>query len=519
MAAPAPPPAPQEATKWVPSVFGGSTLVWVVDPDMQSIARSVRKALELPLLDNAVDTPQLGSEGQHQTQSYEDTDLSISFLAQGAFNKLYSVTIKTSITSSLQSSASSATEPNAARPSSSLPSHVLRITLPVDPVYKTLSEVATIEYIQQHTSIPVPQIYTYNSYASTNDIGFEWMLMEYMPGQQFREIWHDLCWSKKEKVVDVLAKWHLEMFRLRGTKIGNLYVLGDMREYLIFDEIGGWIVDEEPPRRHVIDRVVSMGFFGDPKLQVKGISKGPYGTPHEWLLTRLHMVIQKTTKRLSGSSGDSGTDELDEDDLEDLESLREVAELLLGNLDLFFSEEEDTQSAGAAITSEYALTHDDISLQNLLVCPTSGTLTALIDWECVSFVPLFKAASFPHVLQSPNRPDPKPDRALYATDPVTGRPDDLYFEHLKEWEQTKLRKRFLQAIEGLSESGGDEWLHVFNNIVQRKKRDFELAVQQCEVENLLGYRLIRRWIEGLKGGLGTADSEEDYESLWDMLSG
>jgi len=400
MTAPAPPPALQESTTWVQSVFGGSTLVWIIDPNMQRIASMVREALGLAPLDNAVETPQLGSERQHQTQFYEDTNLSISFLAQGAFNKLYSIIIKTSIASSLPSSASDSTESNETRPSSSLPSYILRVTLPVDPVYKTLSEVATIKYIHQHTSILVPQILAYNPRASSKDIGFEWMLMEYMPGRQFREVWHDLCWSEKEKMVDVLAKWYLEMFCLRGTKIGSLYDLDDMRQHLIFHEIGGWLVDEEPPGRHVIDRVVSMGFFGDPKLQVEGISKGPYGTPREWLLARLHMVIQKTIKRLSGSSGDSGIDELDEGDREDLESLQEVAELLLGNLDHFFPEEESTQSAGAAITSGYALTHDDISLQNLLVCPNSGTLTALIDWECVSFVPLFKAASFPHVLVS-----------------------------------------------------------------------------------------------------------------------
>lgn len=59
--------------------------------------------------------------------------ISISFLAQGAFNKLYDI-----IT------------PNNSE------TLILRVTLPVDPRYKTLSEVATMNWVRENTNVPVP---------------------------------------------------------------------------------------------------------------------------------------------------------------------------------------------------------------------------------------------------------------------------------------------------------------------------------------------------------------------------
>ena len=57
----------------------------------------------------------------------------VSFYAQGAFNKLYKVsTVDTTC--------------------------LMRASLPFDPRYKTESEVATIEFVRQKTSLPVPRI-------------------------------------------------------------------------------------------------------------------------------------------------------------------------------------------------------------------------------------------------------------------------------------------------------------------------------------------------------------------------
>lgn len=80
----------------------------------------------------------------------------VTFHAQGAFSKLYKI--------STMSEAC-----------------LMRVSLPVDPRYKTESEVATIEFARQNTSLPVPQIIAFDS-NNENELGFEWILMEMMPG-------------------------------------------------------------------------------------------------------------------------------------------------------------------------------------------------------------------------------------------------------------------------------------------------------------------------------------------------
>jgi len=66
--------------------------------------------------------------------------ISISFLAQGAFNKLYDIMT-----------------PN------NLESLILRVTLPVDPRYKTLSEVATMNWVRENTNVRVPRVIAYEA--------------------------------------------------------------------------------------------------------------------------------------------------------------------------------------------------------------------------------------------------------------------------------------------------------------------------------------------------------------------
>jgi aminoglycoside phosphotransferase (APT) family kinase protein len=59
--------------------------------------------------------------------------------------------------------------------------YLMRVAKPVDPFYKTASEVSTIAFIQQYTSIPVPNIIDFSA-TSQNSIGLERILMQRMTG-------------------------------------------------------------------------------------------------------------------------------------------------------------------------------------------------------------------------------------------------------------------------------------------------------------------------------------------------
>lgn len=84
---------------------------------------------------------------------------------QGSFNKLYEVFLPSKETQ-----------------------YLFRVSLPVDPFYKTESEVATIAYLRQHTTITVPSVIAWSSSAD-NIMGYEWVLFEKINGVPLSNVW------------------------------------------------------------------------------------------------------------------------------------------------------------------------------------------------------------------------------------------------------------------------------------------------------------------------------------------
>ena len=98
----------------------------------------------------------------------------------------------------------------------------MRVALPVDPFYKTESEVATIEYVRKHSTMSVPRIISYTSSAS-NELGFEWILMEKLDGVPLNDVWDAMPFNSK---VDLTVKFAGFMKQLQACKfplLGNLY--------------------------------------------------------------------------------------------------------------------------------------------------------------------------------------------------------------------------------------------------------------------------------------------------------
>jgi hypothetical protein len=80
---------------------------------------------------------------------------------------------------------------------------LIRITPSIYHWYKTESEVATILYARHNTSLPVPQIYAFDS---SSDSGFEWVLMEKMPGQHYAVVEDQLSIPQHQKLVQTVSQ-------------------------------------------------------------------------------------------------------------------------------------------------------------------------------------------------------------------------------------------------------------------------------------------------------------------------
>lgn len=123
----------------------------------------------------------------------------IKYFAAGTFNRLYSISGKDWVNT-----------------------YIFRVSIPVEPFYKTESEVATMEYIRQHSTIPVPRVYAFSS-SDANELGFEWILLEMINGIPIREAWSKMSEAARFALFTELAEHTKGLLQLRFSELGNIY--------------------------------------------------------------------------------------------------------------------------------------------------------------------------------------------------------------------------------------------------------------------------------------------------------
>jgi hypothetical protein len=406
----------QEGLEWATTRCGLEPR-WTKEPDIDAMTRIARKYL--------------GHD--------ENVPTDVVFYAQGAFNKLYKISAAGSVC-------------------------LMRVSLPVYPHLKTQSDVATINFVRHETDIPVPRIIAFDS-ESQNDLGYEWIMMEMMPGVSLRRRWRKMTWHAKETIVRQLVQYQAQLFSKPFSKIGNLFPVAKGEEAF---ELGP---------------IISLTFFWGDHL-THSVTRGPFKNSYEWLVTRLKFALTDQEHILSTND--------DEDDIEDAQFAKDLTEELAQELPKVFPPE-----AGG---DECILFHDDLSMQNILV-DEEGKLTAIVDWECVSAVPLWRACQIPQLLEGRLR-DEEPDRDQYMLEVDDERQEFdgfyhegitiVYWEHLVEYEQTRLRKLFIAEMKMICPG----WVATKES--NTFKADMEKAVHNCD--NLWALKTVKRWFTAYKEG-------------------
>lgn len=153
------------------------------------------------------------------------------------------------------------------------------------------------------------------------------------------------------------------------------------------------------------------------------------------------------------------------------------------------------------------LYHDDVSWHNILAEPDEqGVLTAILDWECLSTVPLWKACQYPLFLQGqPRDEEPRHDECFWpgAEQVASGEEveQNLYGEHMLEYEQTKLRLIYEEEMTKVV----PQWSEVRQKSM--RQADFALAVNWCD--GPFTQRRVKVWLErALAGKKGYQRLEE-----------
>lgn len=166
----------------------------------------------------------------------------------------------------------------------------------------------------------------------------------------------------------------------------------------------------------------------------------------------------------------------DKDDIEDMEEAQQLLKRLRKRHPIFFP-------SYAADCEDFALHHDDLHRHNLIL-DSKGKLRALVDWECVSVMPLWKACQIPQFLKTRER-IVSPDSSY----------DSANSDDSEDREGIYLRDLFLEEMARLE----PQWIVEFEK--SRSKRDFSRALELCDG---VFHQPVRVWLDHVQAG------EKDY---------
>jgi len=206
------------------------------------------------------------------------------------------------------------------------------------------SDSATLKFIKQHTTIPVPEVYFAN-YNPNHAVGAAFVLTERMPGKRLSDIWPGLISEHKLAAVLQIADVLAQLARLHFRCIGSLREDG------------------------------SVGPLQNLTIATKEPLRGPYDSFEEYMLGFL--------------SEDTGRPAVVMDVYSEIkEKLRTLP---------------DEQLGSQVLKPPYRLIHGDLDLQNMLVAHDDPAkppqLTGIIDWDNSFTGPAYYVFEYPIFIQ------------------------------------------------------------------------------------------------------------------------
>ncbi|KAI4616007.1 hypothetical protein J4E83_006676 [Alternaria metachromatica] len=426
----------QKGLRWKKDRSSGVMPEWTTDPSIEDITTLVRRELDIPISDPCV----------------------VQVLTQNNFNKDYIVTC------------------------GSGREYILRLTVPVDPGSKTMSEVATIKYLRHDTEVPVPQVICHQA-STDNELGLEWILRERMPGRKLGDEWNGMDYLKKEHLVRKMASIHAQLFQQRFDQLGNLYPANELPHLCTpgLDDIALLTLEASILSQHVgLGKIVSAPFFWGAHID-HNVPRGPYKRSQDWLAAQLQLslldlddeskletsdeikrsIYQNIIDSYPGEPDEAATTiwkkQIDRMDTaphlqyarEKVEEGKQRAQRLLDLMPKIFPEKEDDEE-------EFVLHHHSLHASNILV-DSNSSLTGISDWECAHTAPLWLACQLPSFLELTDS-----TAAVFAY---------LNIEYANEEYKTqiKLRQFFLEEMQRIC----PEWVEV------HKASQLKVGFEQC----------------------------------------
>ena len=337
-------------------------------------------------------------------QIHPERHLSIKPLSQGASNKLYAI------------STSGPGDVEFEFP------YIFRVTLPVEPFYKTASEVATLDYIRKHTSVPVPKVIAYSSTAD-NELGFEWILIEKVRGASLEVEWRKMNMEEKDRTTRAVARYVKQLRdQCSFDVIGSLYFREDLLDRKVHT------VPTADDRFVIGPIVIALMFVGGRKPRLSR-NLGPYSDDGEYV-TALTNVEVEDAKFLLPSKVRTQPNFYEH-------LMKEAPEVAEG-LEALEKAQETLFPSRPRPPRSFTLSHRDLSLSNIYVNRATHAVTGIVDWECTGTRPFWERR-YPVFLEGreiKEKPEPL----------SSGKDDPARAECWEGWEKSVLKRSWDEEL-------------------------------------------------------------------------
>ncbi|KAJ7732129.1 kinase-like domain-containing protein [Mycena metata] len=234
--------------------------------------------------------------------------------------------------------------------------------------HSLLSEVSTLAFVKEHTSIPVPEVYHFESNAN-NPVGARYMIMERILGHPLGTTWYTMSSQQRQQLVTQLAGMEAELLNTRFPAIGCLV-----------DASG---------------TVGQLGLSSTYPFALRDPHRGPFTNSKDFIVAhvRSELALLNETpdewarQRAWWSNINGGIDDIP------TPYAIKWFQLLLDGINALAPEEFEPQ--------DFSLFHDDFDMKNILVSD-SGTVVGIIDWEGSRICPLWNSGRYSTFLRDPN---------------------------------------------------------------------------------------------------------------------
>ncbi|KAI3072248.1 hypothetical protein CBS147353_6157 [Aspergillus niger] len=256
------------------------------------------------------------------------------------------------------------------------------------PHYTTASEVATMDFVRNELSTPVPKVLAWSSKADGNPVGSEYIIMEKVGGVQLDKIWPQMDIKKRFELIKTISRYQKAWMSKSFTQYGSLYFSSDLQ-----DHRGCIIVNEDGSQseydRFAIGPTTGREFLDDGRIDVD-FDRGPWNDLLSYKSAigfRELACVQNMTQLPRSLLGLYGPGTYQPSRPKKVAAIQDYLSLVQ-----FFLPTDDS------ICSAF-LWHPDLHTENIFVDPDRPSeVLGIIDWQSSEVLPLFDHARQPYLL-------------------------------------------------------------------------------------------------------------------------